>query len=171
MRKNEGYQVFDPGELLSDNDKSSRNTRVSLYYRFRNKLADAKAKGIPFDFNLTEEDCERFYLLIGPIPEDMVKPTIGRKDHSKGYIVEGGIPNFEWQEQSDNSREGMLRTMTKENRARGSRMAALTGAPGRASGKSSKSVNNILLTCPGCGRTSRGGRWKQHVNNLVCQKV
>lgn len=37
-----------------------------------------------------------------------IRPTVGRKDHSKGYLWN----NFEMQEMAENSREGILRNKT-----------------------------------------------------------
>jgi hypothetical protein len=42
---------------------------------------------------------------IGPIPKDMIIPTVGRLNHDKGYEPD----NFEWQSKSDNSRESAVR--------------------------------------------------------------
>lgn len=47
-----------------------------------------------------------FILEIGPVPDDMLRPSIGRKDHSIGYVV----GNYAWQEFTENSKEGGLRT-------------------------------------------------------------
>jgi len=42
---------------------------------------------------------------IGPYPQGMTWPTVGRKDHSLGYVP----GNFAWQEMADNSRENIVR--------------------------------------------------------------
>jgi len=42
---------------------------------------------------------------IGPIPDGMHIPSVGRKDHSKGYVK----GNFEWQSMADNVAERNVR--------------------------------------------------------------
>jgi hypothetical protein len=50
---------------------------------------------------------------IGPVPLRMIQPSVGRKDHSRGY--EPG--NIEWQETKDNRLDGCLR-MSDRTRGR-----------------------------------------------------
>jgi len=50
-----------------------------------------------------------FVSCLGPVPEDMTNPSIGRKDHTIGYIKD----NFAWQEFSENIREGAFRNADK----------------------------------------------------------
>jgi hypothetical protein len=63
------------------------------------------------DFSLGEEDFNKWLGIIGLIPEDMSRPSVGRVDHSKGYVFdqEKGRWNFRWQELSDNHSEGGTR--------------------------------------------------------------
>lgn len=49
-----------------------------------------------------------FLKYVGPCPNDMKCPTIGRKDHEKGYQP----GNCSWQEKSDNSREACERYLS-----------------------------------------------------------
>lgn len=60
---------------------------------------------LPIDFPRTYQGFKDFIDYIGPIPYGMIKPSVGRKDHSKGY-VQG---NFIWQEYSENCRESSVR--------------------------------------------------------------
>lgn len=64
-----------------------------------------RARHFGTDFSDDQSGFMLFIEEIGPVPEGMMKPTVGRKDHSKGYI----FGNFEWQEQVENSRESAYR--------------------------------------------------------------
>lgn len=57
------------------------------------------------DFKRCYEDFRDFVAELGPLPKNMARPSIGRKDHSKGYIR----GNFAWQEMSENTSESILR--------------------------------------------------------------
>ncbi len=67
------------------------------------------------DFERTQKDFERFLTIMGPIPKGMVKPTVGRLDHSLGYVydVRRCRWNFEWQSRSNNGREGAVYRWSK----------------------------------------------------------
>jgi hypothetical protein len=56
--------------------------------------------------SIEEEDLIRglisFIVELGPVPEGIISPTIGRIDHRKGYVA----GNFRWQEFVENSRDG-----------------------------------------------------------------
>jgi hypothetical protein len=196
MKPEKSHQIFDSGELYDDYKSDP------LYRKFLRKIDNAKQGGIPIDFKITKEDFIRFKNIIGPIPEYMKSPTIGRYDHNKGYVWdrENNRWNFRWEPKSDNSRELMLRIkphgyQTPEEKSKTSREMQLarlkagthisqtgksasylgisgfdTGTAGKASAKSPNSINNQLFTCSGCGKTKGSGRWKQHCDNLLCQK-
>lgn len=57
------------------------------------------------DFPRNLEGFINYIIYMGPIPADMVKPTAGRIDHDKGYI----IGNFSWQSSTENNKEVGLR--------------------------------------------------------------
>jgi len=46
-----------------------------------------------------------FVEYIGPVPSHLRRPTIGRKDHTKGYVRD----NFSWQEHSENCSDAGIR--------------------------------------------------------------
>jgi len=50
------------------------------------------------DFDQTPEGFINFVRYLGPVPKDMLKPSLGRYDHDKGYIR----GNFRWQEYIEN---------------------------------------------------------------------
>jgi len=60
-------------------------------------------------FSRSFEGFVHFVFYLGPVPEDMIRPSIGRKDHLVGYKK----GNFCWQEFSDNAKEGRLRNADK----------------------------------------------------------
>lgn len=55
----------------------------------------------------------QFLKYIGKIPEDMKKPSVGRKNHKKGYQP----GNCAWQERSENSAEVWTRPGAKEKQS------------------------------------------------------
>jgi hypothetical protein len=68
--------------------------------------------GLGCDFERTYESFEQFIVCMGPIPETMNRPSVGRLDHSKGYVfdIEKNAWNFGWQSVADNSSEMARRT-------------------------------------------------------------
>lgn len=76
-----------------------------------NKLALKKFKGAlnrtragkspSFSFETSFEGFKRFMDEVGQIPDTMQRPSLGRRDHSKGYE----IGNIFWQELSENCAE------------------------------------------------------------------
>jgi hypothetical protein len=77
------------------------------FISWRNMFKRSKESGLPHDpdFSRTVDGFFDFIKYLGPIPENMIKPTIGRKDHSVGYMK----GNFEWQESIENIRESCSR--------------------------------------------------------------
>lgn len=65
------------------------------------------------DLTPDEKGLQQFVKEIGPVPSELlangVRRTVGRKDHSKGYVS----GNYEWQSQSQNSKEMAERTWSK----------------------------------------------------------
>ena len=51
-----------------------------------------------------------FVCELGPIPPDIDRPTVGRKDHAKGYVS----GNYKWQEFVDNARENTSRNYSNK---------------------------------------------------------
>lgn len=64
-----------------------------------------KISNLSTDFPRTLEGFISFIEYLGPIPCNMIKPTLGRLDHTLGYVK----GNFEWQASKENSSEVGLR--------------------------------------------------------------
>jgi hypothetical protein len=64
--------------------------------------------GLDCDFPRNVDGFIDFILYVGPVPGDMIRPTLGRSDHSIGYLK----GNFKWQESSDNTSESATRNKT-----------------------------------------------------------
>ena len=61
---------------------------VNLYYKsFNNMIERAKRLGVSCDFTYGSDQLDRFIKVIGPVPDDMLQPSVGRHDHTKGYVV------------------------------------------------------------------------------------
>ena len=90
----------------------------------------------------------------------MRKPSIGRYDHSKGYVFDEKNHrwNFRWQEHSENCQGGGRKT------AQSGKLKLAQ----RASVKSPNHISNTQNTCSGCNMTKRGPLWKRHCDNLSC---
>ena len=72
-----------------------------------------RGKSPSFGFTVDFEGFSRFMEEVGRIPEDMMRPSLGRKDHSIGY--EPG--NIFWQELSENCAENGYRSGSKAGKA------------------------------------------------------
>jgi hypothetical protein len=105
---------------------------------------------------------------VGQIQKGMETPTIGRKDHNKGYIFDtkSNRLNFAWQSMIDNKRESALRaaalgktplqTATKEQRSE----------RGRKSAEHHNHVNKQEYTRYSCGLTGKGANMlRYHFDN------
>jgi hypothetical protein len=57
------------------------------------------------DFPRTYQGFKDFVEYLGDVPVGMIRPSVGRKDHSLGYVR----GNFGWQELSSNSLESVIR--------------------------------------------------------------
>ncbi|WP_321471067.1 hypothetical protein [uncultured Paludibaculum sp.] len=68
-------------------------------------LQRARKWQLAIDYTDTPLGFWRFVADIGLVPDGIVKPSVGRKDHALGYIA----GNFEWQELSENDRESAYR--------------------------------------------------------------
>jgi hypothetical protein len=116
----------------------------SLWYWFKKMQERALYNDIECTFAYDESGYQRFVEAIGPIPRRMKNPTVGRHDHSKGYVFDAGYDrwNFEWQERADNSRECADRI-------------ELQKAGNIASALSPKHNSRQIVCCPYCGREGR----------------
>jgi hypothetical protein len=92
----------------------SNYTSHELYPCYVTMINRAKRDNTECDFlDFRQESFEKFCGVIGPKPVGMKNPSIGRYDHSKGYVFDHDKNrwNFRWQELSENCREnGLLRT-------------------------------------------------------------
>lgn len=68
-------------------------------------------RGHDCKFSFCKEDFDRWMGIIGLIPEGMRCPSVGRYDHTKGYIfdVEMNRWNFRWEEYDENTAEAAQR--------------------------------------------------------------
>jgi hypothetical protein len=60
------------------------------------------------DFPDTREGILLFVKEMGEVPNNMIQPTVGRKDHDLGYV----LGNVEWQSRKDNVIESNIRRST-----------------------------------------------------------
>jgi hypothetical protein len=148
-------EIFDL-ELPHENPESNQKYTTHDYFRYFGSMVNQARKGtIDCEFTWGLEQFNKWLEAIGPIPEGMKKPTVGRYDHSKGYVfdTENNRWNFRWQERSENSREAGLTSgwgaATFEQRSKAGRKAAelgktgfQTGAAQRASVKSPNHISN-----------------------------
>jgi hypothetical protein len=74
--------------------------RIVLFFRWARWRAK-KGKCPSFFWPQTRDGVLAFLAELGPIPDGMIRPSVGRRDHSKGY--EPG--NVQWEEFNHNSRK------------------------------------------------------------------
>lgn len=72
---------------------------------FKGMLVRVSTHGLSCDFTPDASSFLEFVEFIGPVPDGMKTPTVGRKNHNEGYV----FGNFEWQSKADNSRESARR--------------------------------------------------------------
>lgn len=89
------------------------------------------------DFPRTVEGFIDFILYLELVPEGMIKPSIGRKDHSIGYRA----GNFGWQSGSDNSKEMLERRPSK-----------ISSKFRNAGQQSSNNPSKKMIICPHCNK-------------------
>lgn len=95
------------------------------------------------DFTLSDHDFGHFVLIMGPVPEGMVKPTVGRIDHALGYVWDhvNGRWNFRWQEAS-------------ENQAGATEIQIANGTHSSIRNRERK-YERVIAVCPCCGHQVR----------------
>jgi hypothetical protein len=155
MPVEEAFPIFDL-ELPPEEPYATHRS----YRFFFNMIHRAKQIGVECQFTLGRKDFGRWCDIVGPIPDDMERPSIGRYDHSKGYVfdVESNRWNFRWQERSENCRESGRRAVE----------SGRLKVAQRASVRSPNHISHAYNTCSGCGVTRRGPQWKHHCNNVSC---
>ena len=120
------------------------------YYLYcKNMIRRSREGGVVCDFLLTSYCFSEWLKVIGIIPEGMIRPSIGRYDHSKGYEfdLENSRWNFRWQEYSVNAKEVSLRGNSTFQRATSEQQTEWS----RKAVESSKHISKQLLTCYWCG--------------------
>jgi hypothetical protein len=80
--------------------------------RFRNMHNRIDEQCLETSFKRDLEGFAKFVEYLGPVPTEMKVPSLGRIDHSKGYV----IGNFTWQELRDNIEEMANRTKSSDNK-------------------------------------------------------
>jgi hypothetical protein len=149
-----------------------------------------RGRDVGSDFEFGQEDFNKWLEAIGLIPEGIEKPTVGRFDHTKGYVwdIENNKWNFRWQEHSENSSGGGFETtrlgksgmqtgaawkasIASPNNSRNTRRSGWhTGAAAKASVESTYHISKQIYQCQGpCGRSFRGPKGKYHVTNQLCR--
>lgn len=115
--RNNLLEIFEKGEQnltkLQKMGKNSCFSRNLPYYgelarkfsyhlvRFKGLHNRLRSSKLLTDFPRTLDGFIDFICYMGPVPLNMKKPTVGRKNHNIGYVKD----NFEWQESLDNSTE------------------------------------------------------------------
>jgi hypothetical protein len=122
-----------------------------LWYWFTRMQQRALRLTVPCSFAFDESGYEKFAKAIGPIPEGMRSPTVGRYDHEQGYVYDRAKKrwNFRWQDRTENSSESATR----------SRFAWIGN---RRSAISPRRNSLQIVTCPHCqlsGRLPPMKRW------------
>jgi hypothetical protein len=108
------------------------------YRTFRSMIRRAKDYGLNCEFKLGKEGYDKFANIIGPIPSEMLKPTVGRYDHSLGYVFDNEARrwNFRWQEFNENAKESAPRA----GKAGGSKKSKRKTEAARAGGKATAAL-------------------------------
>jgi hypothetical protein len=74
---------------------------------FWNMHTRSRRKGleVAYDFRRNFQGLANLVECVGPVPSEMKSPTVGRRDHGRGYVPD----NIAWQDRAENSREAALR--------------------------------------------------------------
>jgi hypothetical protein len=136
------YLILDGLPLFSE-EPSQEYASHPYYLHFMNMISRSKRRTIACAFTHGRNEFSRWLAIMGRIPEDMKTPSVGRYDHSKGYVFDADNNrwNFRWQDRSENCRE---------------------------SSRSPNHISNTYFTCPRCGITGRGAMWKHHCDDIAC---
>jgi hypothetical protein len=128
------------------------------YLCFNNMIERAQKYNLECLFERNKEDLIQFMCIIGEVPKDMFCPTVGRYNHSKGYVFdsENNRWNFRWQEKSENSREMGKRVKTGFQ-------------VGNTIANDPDHISQKTYLCPYCGKTGQGlVMYRDHFDN--CKK-
>ena len=113
-------KIADPDDLTSK-ELGGKTTALREGYAYYGRLKKTfpahymsfkcmLRRGTPTEYVRSPESFMKFILDIGLVPDQMIRPTIGRIDHSKGYYA----GNFEWQSHRENSIEPSTRNRIKD---------------------------------------------------------
>jgi urocanate hydratase len=159
--------------------KSEFKIHFSRFHSMNNR------KEVHPDYKLGVNGFINFILEMGPIPKGMINPSVGRYDHSKGYIK----GNFRWQSLSDNNRDrsGIEDKISKSTSI--NNKIKFTGRKWYNNGKKSfllkvddSRIPNLvkgqllsptkILVCPYCSKSGGSKAMKQwHFNNCKNKPV
>jgi hypothetical protein len=135
------------------------------YYHFYNMIGRARRKKLECDFFYAFDSFSEFIEAVGPLPVCMIKPSIGRFDHSIGYVFDPSNKrwNFRWEEFSGNATENI-----KRNKA----WQYSTPTPERNKGgkRGGFTQSQIVRICPYCGKTGKGNAMFQYHFNKCSKK-
>lgn len=98
--------------------KFPKEALAFLYMQHRVKHRKLTATGMSTAWQRTPEGFLAFLKYVGNVPKSMKRPTIGRKNHSKGYQP----GNCGWQEYSENCAESAIRNHIGKSRAKKTRI-------------------------------------------------
>lgn len=99
--------VVNRGDKYYGNLKKEYSKEYECFY---NMMCRTKKNGLITDFEYSPCGFIDFLLYVGHIPKDIICPSIGRFDHSKGYVK----GNFSWEEKIDNISEVSKRPERRE---------------------------------------------------------
>jgi hypothetical protein len=108
-----GYKPYCSWECSRASKYTCNSDDYPIHYdRFDSMIQRARTLGYECEFEYTDESFSTFIQVIGPVPTDMDKPTVGRYDHAKGYVFDKELDrwNFRWQSKFDNTGEMARRT-------------------------------------------------------------
>jgi hypothetical protein len=102
-----------PYVYISSEYRKLREENPTHYNHFWHMVDRSKYNNTECEFTKDFDGLIKFIKAIGPVPS-MKRPTVGRYNHSKGYIFDHQMNrwNFRWEEHSDNVSEMLQRQLS-----------------------------------------------------------